>query len=349
MRVLSVLMLFVLLGVQASAQQEARVIAEIAAGNEKMVKNSPFSAEAISESVQTLPDGNRIVRSSTSKLYRNSEGRFRREMAGGSGGVLGTHYGFAQGVSILDPVIGQRVMLDSENMTARIVQLQSGKPIAIGGGATTYTTKALTDAKRAELEAKILKSRDLTEEQKEKIRRELTEAKTYVDVPGASGGATVVTPATAPVIATSPVAGQAYATVYSAGHSKYETRTEDLGTRDFEGVSAAGTRRVTTIPAGAIGNERPIEIVYERWYSKELELVVYSKHSDPRMGEQTYRLTNINRTEPDPSLFTIPQGYRTLNEPPSVYRIAPTVPVRTAVAPRPAQAPRAVTVSNTKP
>src|SRR5687768_7709097 len=125
MKVLSVLMLFVLLGVQASAQQEARVIAEIAAGNEKMVKNAPFSAEAVSESVQVLPDGNRIVRSSSSKLYRNSEGRFRREMAGGSAGVLGTHYGFAHGVSILDPVIGQRVTLDSENMTARVVQLHS--------------------------------------------------------------------------------------------------------------------------------------------------------------------------------------------------------------------------------
>ena len=165
MKVLSVLMLFVLLGVQASAQQEAKVIAEIAAGNEKMVKNSPFSAEAISESVQTLADGNRIVRSSTSKLYRNSEGRFRREIAGGSGGVFGTYYGFGQGVSILDPVIGQRVMLNSENMTARVMQLGHGTNISIGGH-TAIATKALTDAKRAELEAKLAKSGEMTEEQK---------------------------------------------------------------------------------------------------------------------------------------------------------------------------------------
>jgi len=358
MKVLSVLMLFVLLGVQASAQQEAKVIAEIAAGNEKMVKNAPFSAEAISESVQTLADGNRIVRSSTSKLYRNSEGRFRREMAGGSGGMFGTYYGFGQGISILDPVVGHRVMLNSENMTARVMQLGHGTNISIGGH-NAIATRALTDAKRAELEAKLAKSGEMTEEQRAKLRSQLAEAKTYADVTAAGGAVTtVVAPSTTTVVtpsAAAPVAvfsgqgeGNAYSMVYSTGQSQYETRNEDLGTRDFEGVTATGTRRVTTIPAGAVGNERPIEIVYERWYSKELELVVYSKHSDPRMGEQTYRLTNINRSEPDPSLFTVPPGYRTLNEPPSVYRIAP-VPARTAVAPRPAQAPRAVTVSNTKP
>ena len=93
-----------------------------------------------------------------------------------------------------------------------------------------------------------------------------------------------------------------------------ETKTEDLGTRDFDGVQAEGTRRVTTIPAGAIGNERPIETVYERWYSKELQMVVMSKHSDPRFGEQTYRLTNIVRAEPDPSLFSVPSGYKVVSE-----------------------------------
>ncbi len=77
---------------------------------------------------------------------------------------------------------------------------------------------------------------------------------------------------------------------------------------------AEGTRSVTTIPAGAIGNERPIEIVYERWYSKELQLIIYSKHTDPRFGEQTYRLTDISRSEPDRSLFTPPADYKIVSE-----------------------------------
>lgn len=349
MKVLSGLMLFVLCSVYAQAQQEAKVIAEVAAGNEKLVKNAPFSAEAISESVQTLADGNRIVRSSTSKLYRNSEGRFRREISGGAGGVLGTYYGFGQGISIMDPVAGHRLMLDGENMTARVLRLGNGQNIAIAGR-TSAATKPLTDAKRAELEAKLLNSQGMTDEQKTNLRRQLAEAKAYAEVATANGTASVVTGAAAPSVTV--VGGSNFSfTTTTSPASKYETRTEELGTRDFDGVSAEGTRKITTIPAGAIGNERPIEIVYERWYSKELELVVYSKHSDPRFGEQTYRLTNIVRSEPDPSLFTVPQGYRLLTEPANVYRIpsAPRTPAQTAVSPRPAQAPRSIPVSATKP
>lgn len=351
MKVLSALMLFILCGVYANAQ-EARVIAEIAAGNEKMVKNAPFSAEAVSESVQVLADGNRIVRSSTSKLYRNSEGRFRREMSGGGGGVLGTYYGFGKGVSILDPVVGHRVMLDTYERTARVVQLGSGQNIAIAGRSPlTAATKPLTDAKRAELEAKLLNSPDMSEEQKTKLRRQLREAKTYAEVASAAAGgtATVVAPSAEPVTVVSGE-GNSYNMVYKGSFPKYETRSEDLGTRDFDGVTAAGTRTVTTIPAGSIGNERDIEIVYERWYSKELEIVVYSKHSDPRFGEQTYRLTNIIRSEPDPSLFTVPHGYRVLSEPPNVYKIStrPSAPAQSAIpaVPRP---PKAITVNASKP
>jgi hypothetical protein len=72
---------------------------------------------------------------------------------------------------------------------------------------------------------------------------------------------------------------------------------------------AEGTRITLTIPAGKIGNERPIATVNERWYSQELQTVVLTKNSDPRMGETTYRLTNINRGEPDPSLFQVPADY----------------------------------------
>ena len=99
------------------------------------------------------------------------------------------------------------------------------------------------------------------------------------------------------------------------GDSKWETKTEDLGTQNIEGVQCEGTRHITTIPAGAIGNERPIEITYERWFSKDLGMVVSSKRSDPRFGEQTYTLKNIVRAEPDPSLFTVPREFKRLSEP----------------------------------
>jgi hypothetical protein len=93
--------------------------------------------------------------------------------------------------------------------------------------------------------------------------------------------------------------------------STSDARTEKLGTRDFEGVPAEGTRTTTTFPAGAIGNVRPIDVVSERWYSPELRVVVFSRRSDPRFGDTTYRLTNIVRAEPDASLFQVPADYST--------------------------------------
>ena len=65
-----------------------------------------------------------------------------------------------------------------------------------------------------------------------------------------------------------------------------------------------------TIPAGQIGNELPINIVSERWFSPELKVLVMSRQSDPRFGETTYRLTNISRGEPAPDLFEVPADYQ---------------------------------------
>jgi hypothetical protein len=89
-----------------------------------------------------------------------------------------------------------------------------------------------------------------------------------------------------------------------------DVQTEQLGTKEYEGVRAEGTKTMATLPAGAIGNVRPIEIVSERWYSPELGVVVYSRRADPRFGETIYRLTNITRAEPDASQFEVPADYK---------------------------------------
>jgi hypothetical protein len=100
-----------------------------------------------------------------------------------------------------------------------------------------------------------------------------------------------------------------------------QVSTEDLGSQTMEGVLVKGTRTTHTIPAGEIGNEAPITIVSEVWISPELKTVVYSKRSDPRIGEQTFRLTNIVREEPNPSLFTVPADFRIVDDPaPIMYR-----------------------------
>lgn len=305
MKIVIGLMMFVLLGINTGAQTP-KVVAELAASSDKTIKNSPFSAEAVSESVQVLADGNRIVRSTTSKLYRNGEGRFRRELAGGTGGVFSSLFTTGSGITILDPIAGHRYLLNSELKTAHIAQLKPGKAITVTGSVS------MDPAKLAEL-------KKLAETHRAAEGKVAKEAKIAVaplpPLPLPPFGVTGAFPA---------MPGMP-AVPFGAGHySDYETRTEELGSRDFEGVMAEGKLTVTTIPAGAIGNERPIEISYERWSSKELELVVYSKHSDPRFGDQTYKLTNLVRSEPDPSLFTLPQGYKLMTAPDAVYKLKST-------------------------
>lgn len=86
---------------------------------------------------------------------------------------------------------------------------------------------------------------------------------------------------------------------------------KDLGTQPIPiaGVSAQGTQVTHTIPVGQIGNDKAITIVSEHWYSNDLQMVVMSKRSDPRFGDTTYTLTNIQRQEPDASLFAVPSDY----------------------------------------
>ncbi len=74
--------------------------------------------------------------------------------------------------------------------------------------------------------------------------------------------------------------------------------TTSLGTQTIGGVTAEGTRYTRTIPAGQIGNVKPIVIVTERWYSADLQMVVMTKRSDPRSGDTVFQMTSIARTEP---------------------------------------------------
>jgi TonB family protein len=97
--------------------------------------------------------------------------------------------------------------------------------------------------------------------------------------------------------------------VHFMANKKYETRKESLGKQNIEGVECDGTRSITTIPAGEMGNELPINITTETWYAPDLQVTVLRKFNDPRYGEDIHRLTNINRSEPAKELFEIPTDY----------------------------------------
>lgn len=93
-------------------------------------------------------------------------------------------------------------------------------------------------------------------------------------------------------------------------------KTEKLQPMEIEGVKAEGTRTVLTLPPGAIGNERAIEVVSERWYAPELGVVVSTKRLDPRYGDVMYRLVNIVRAEPPAQLFEVPADFDVRDQPP---------------------------------
>jgi hypothetical protein len=114
----------------------------------------------------------------------------------------------------------------------------------------------------------------------------------------------------------------AVAMVKSLGAEEHaDVVTEDLGTQTMEGLLVTGTRTTRTIPVGEIGNEKPISIVTEVWTSPDLKTIVYSKRTDPRMGEQTFKLTNVVRGEPDASLFTVPADFKLTSGPQNfIYR-----------------------------
>jgi hypothetical protein len=103
--------------------------------------------------------------------------------------------------------------------------------------------------------------------------------------------------------------------IRAQGAEAGEAHTEDLGTQTMQGVPVHGVRTTRTIAAGQIGNDKPIDILTEVWTSPDLQTIVYSKRSDPRMGEQTFSLTNIVRGDPDPSLFTVPTDFKVQDGP----------------------------------
>lgn len=246
------------------------------------IKDQPYSVEAVSESVQTLADGNRITKSSTVRMYRDSEGRTRREPVNNGNrkssyafGELGitSIYGFRKNITIFDPVASVRYTLNPKKKTAYEykIRTRSSEPVTLYDGKTLkgklkYIEKdqsVILNGKKYEIAA---------------IEGELSERrKTF--------------------------------------------KSESLGTKIIEGVEAEGTKTTRTIEAGKIGNELPIEITYEKWYSKELGLIVYSRRFDPRYGEQIYRLVNLDRSEPDISLFMVPSDYEIVEKKSSTFKL----------------------------
>ena len=205
----------------------------------KLVKGAPFSATSTSTTKQTLQDGTSINRTMQGAIYRDSEGRSRREVTFTGVGALAATGGTHKMVAIFDPVAAAHYMLNPDKKVA-------------------YKMTLPANAGTADKAQKF--------QQKMQARQQQEEA---------SGA----------------------------------LKVESLGTQMVNGVNAEGTRTTHTIAAGAIGNDKPIQVVSERWYSPDLQTVVQSSRTDPRFGTTTLSLTNIQKAEPAATLFAVPADY----------------------------------------
>lgn len=254
-------------------------------GSSAVVKGSPYSAEAITETVQTLADGNRITRKNSVTQYRDGEGRTRREFELQSIGRLGAVDADAHKlITIDDPIAKMHYSLDLKNKTATKMPRGEGMfNIALPAARLGAAGAAGAVFAGAASPGQVMATRSLER--------------------GVNGPAEFT-------FATS------MSSMSAAGPAGKDAKLEDLGTRNIEGVEAKGTRTTLTIPAGEEGNERDLNMVVEKWYSDQLKTLVMTRHSDPRMGETTLRLTNVRLGEPPANLFSVPADF-TVEEAPA--------------------------------
>ena len=88
-----------------------------------------------------------------------------------------------------------------------------------------------------------------------------------------------------------------------------------LGERSFDGLRAQGQRAEHPIPIGTLGNEKPITLTVEQWFSPELSLIVAKSGKSTLGGEFSNQIENIVRGEPDPALFQVPSDYQRIDVP----------------------------------
>ncbi len=246
------------------------------------VKGAPYSGVEITESTQVLADGTKIHNEQQTKVFRDSEGRVRRETP--------------EQVTIWDPVSNVSYFLDPKNQAARKAMMRtfvfnSVKTAAGGAGPQTFEMRVRDGVTTATVNGQPVDPAELKRMEEEK---------------GAVAVAQEVGPGPGTMIHAIP--GENIR--YMVAKKLPPAQSEPLGTRMIEGVNCEGSKSVSKIETGAIGNDRPIEITSERWYSPDLQTVVMTKRNDPRTGEEIFRLTNVVRGEQPADLFQVPANYQ---------------------------------------
>jgi len=299
---------------------------------ERVVKGAPYCATAVHENVQTLGDGNRIVRKQSSQLCRDGEGRTRREVQREGGPRI---------VYLNDPVAKEAWVLYPDQKRVQRLRthafMQGEHDVAMtawqesmqdwgermreqAGRWKEWAGRVAERAKAVDVER--IRSRAMAGEPGIVIEREMAapaapgasaperrrelrvvRASELPPLPAAPAMPAPPTPPTPPVPVMPPLLLQLPLLPGGGGV------TTALPPKDLEGLKVNGERTTWTIEAGKIGNEKPILITREVWRSPDLMLTVSSRSADPRVGEQNYRLEKVRRGEPDAALMKPPADY----------------------------------------
>jgi hypothetical protein len=261
------------------------------------VRNAPYSAQVVRERQQALADGNQInVRRGPMAYYRDSAGRTRQEIVNDKGEL--------QTVIIDDPAAGVNwVLKPKERVAVRLDRHHPVDPAAVRGR---------VDRMRKDGTLPSIERRTTPDGQQEVIVKRVVRAApdaqqtvqedVRIQVPRAfaeNGGA----------MRDMQMRMAPLASAFDDAKWSSKATTKDLGTRDFGGIKAEGKLRSYEIPAGAIGNRNAIVVSDETWTAPDLQVTVYTKHSDPRTGDVVFRLESVRREEPAAALFAVPADY----------------------------------------
>lgn len=238
----------------------------------KAIQGAPYSAESVTEYVRTLADGTRITRRTSAKFARDSQGRTRDEHNAPGLGPWASRDGIKL-ITIFDPVAKEVHILNEKEKTAQRIKLSG--PVSVATSTSSSSSSSSTGSNSA---------REVRVERRVQI--------VHAGPVGVAGSLAL------PDVSSDVLMRRG------------EARTEPLGTQVMEGLQVQGTRTTRTVPAGEMGNDRALVSTEERWESTELKTVVRSTSHDPEFGDTSFRLTNINRSEPAKTLFQIPPDYK---------------------------------------
>jgi hypothetical protein len=316
--------------VHAAVDAASSAFAYSFTGTVKPIKNAPYSGEVVNEKIRTLSDGNQLIRKTSNRVWRDSAGATRQEIYDANGQLKTVHIRDAEGSRyILSPAKKSAIKISSPK---RWIEKTSSADGRDGKKVVVNTNTNVVVKRGGEGQNVVIKHVEGPGKEKSEEVRIIVNSGDGMDLSalGALGelgnlgelgklselGKLGELGDLGELGESFAFAGDAFAQAWRSGEpiwvgkdKSYEKTATNLGTKNFDGVVAEGKGKSYTIPAGKIGNQKPIVVSSESWYAPDLQITVYSKHSDPRVGDTIYRVANLKRGEPSADLFRVPSDY----------------------------------------